>query len=130
MTCFKTKTNQSTLKQIIMKTSINIIAAALTVIVLFIGNSSFAQNKKTVDQTDGYFVLVSNKAEKKVTTVQFYNNANVLMYEEKVTGFKFNLNRKKTIDMLNLGLQKAILAFNSKPEVQKNQDWVAAIVKK
>ena len=113
-----------------MKTSINIIAAALTVIVLFIGNSSFAQNKKTVDQTDGYFVLVSNKAEKKVTTVQFYNNANVLMYEEKVTGFKFNLNRKKTIDMLNLGLQKAILAFNSKPEVQKNQDWVAAIVKK
>jgi len=113
-----------------MKKSINIIAAALTVIALFIGNSSFAQSTKTIDQQEGYFVLVSNKAEKKVTTVQFYNNANVLMYEEKVTGVKFNLNRKKIIDMLNQGLQKATLAFNAKPEVQKNQDWMAAIVKK
>ncbi len=113
-----------------MKKLINTLAATLGVIVLFTADSSFAQTKKTVDQQEGYFVLVSNKAEKKITTVQFYNNANVLMYEEKVTGVKFNLNRKKTIDMLNKGLQKAILAFNAKPEVQKNQDWMAAIVKK
>jgi len=112
-----------------MKTSINIIAAALTIIVLFIGNSSFAQDTKKIDQEKGYFQLVSNKADKMTTTVQFYTNENVLMYEEKVTGVEFDLNDKKVVDMLNKGVEKAAIAWNAKPEVQKNKDWMTVIAK-
>jgi hypothetical protein len=112
-----------------MKKTISILALTVVMVSFAICNVS-AQTNKTTFQQNGYFVLESNKTDKKATTVRFYNDNNVLVYEEKVTGVKFNLNRTKTLDKLNEGLEKALLAWNEKQETLRRKDWVAVLVKK
>ncbi len=112
-----------------MKTTIKFFAAIAIVVSLLAGKSSFAQQASNVKEENGYFVLINTKEEKKITTVRFYNNENVMIYEEKVSGVKFNLKRKKTVEMLYKGLDKAVIAWNKKPETLKDKDWMKAIAK-
>jgi len=113
-----------------MKKSISLLAATFAVIFFLSVSGSHAQTTGKFHQDKGYFVLVSNMGVKNVTTVQFYNNSDVLIYEEEVTGLKFNLNRRKVINMLNEGLEKAIVAWSKNPEFQKDKDLLTSIVRK
>ena len=79
---------------------------------------------------EGSWELVSNTHVKHVTTVQFYNNDKILVYEETVMHVKFNLNRAKTLRWLKEGLDKALVAFNQTHQPTKDLAWFSAIVKK
>ena len=113
-----------------MKTSIKFFAAIAIFVSLFTGKNSFAQQALNSKEEKGYFVLVNTREEKKITTVRFYNNDNVLIYEEKVSGVKFNLSKKKTVEMLYKGLDKAVIAWNEKPETLKDKDWMTTLARK
>ncbi len=113
-----------------MKKSISLLAATFAVIFFLSVSGTHAQSSGKFHQDKGYFVLVSNLGVKNATTVQFYTNDNTLIYEEQVTGVKFNLNRKKVINMLNDGLEKAIIAWNEKPEFQKDKNWITSTARK
>lgn len=94
-----------------------------------ISNSIYSQKKSYVPEK-GFWVLVSNVHNQKITTVQFYTNDRNLIYEEKVTGVKFKLNRRKTLLYLKEGLGKAITAWNEKREILRDKNWVSILVKK
>jgi hypothetical protein len=118
-----------------MKTSIKFLAAIAIVVSFVTVTGSFAQQATGTEVKEekkelGYFVLVNTKEEKKVTTVWFFNNDNVLVYEEKVAGVKFNLNKKKTVDMLNQGVEKAVTAWNEKHITMKDKDWMTTLAKR
>jgi hypothetical protein len=111
-----------------MKKTITLIA--LTVVMFSFATGSFAQDTKSTVPENGYFVLVSNKNVAKVTTVRFYNNDNTMIYEEKVTGVEIDLDNKATVDQLNLGLEKALTAYNNNQKMTITKDLVASIIKK
>ena len=94
-----------------------------------ISNSVYSQKKSYIPE-EGFWVLVSNVHEQKITTVQFYTNDRRLIYEEKVTGVKFKLNRRKTLLHLKEALGKAITAWNEKGEMLRDKNWVSMLVKK
>ncbi|MEO6812888.1 MAG: hypothetical protein ABI172_03095 [Ginsengibacter sp.] len=88
-----------------------------------------AQKRNTIPN-NGFWVLVGNIHDKTTTTVQFYTNEEKLIYEEKITGVKFNLNRRKTLLYLKEGLEKAMIAWNEKGETLRDKNWVSVLVRK
>lgn len=91
--------------------------------------TTFAQKKSYVPEK-GYWVLVSNVHEKNNTTVRFYDDGSNLMYEEKVTGVKLNINRRKTLKHLKSALEKTMLAWNGSKEIKYNSGLLAGIIKR
>ena len=87
--------------------------------------SASAQSRSACVPKNGYWVLVSNVNVKNVTTVQFYNEENQLMYEEIVRGQKMNINRLKTLRCLKKGLDTVLVAWNQQKKALYNKDWVA-----
>src|ERR1700754_2503479 len=101
----------------------------LVLFVLFISASTaYAQSKLNDLPEKGFYVLITNKDSMHVTTVQFYNDEQQLIYEEKLQGRKLNLGKKKVRRSLNSCLTKALLAWNYKKEVLLDKNWVAATV--
>jgi len=87
--------------------------------------SADAQSRSACVPKNGYWVLVSNVNVKNVTTVQFYNEENQLMYEEVVRDHKVNINRLKTLRCLKKGLDTVLVAWNQQKKALYNKDWVA-----
>jgi hypothetical protein len=101
----------------------------LFLFILFISVSAVhAQSRPNDLPEKGFYVLINNKDSVNATTVQFYNDEQQLIYEEKVSGKKLNLDRKKVRRSLNSCLSKALLAWNYKKEVQLDKNWVAATI--
>ncbi len=88
-----------------------------------------AQSRTECLSPDGYWVLVSNKNTKNVTTVQFYNAENSLIYQEEIRDQKVNINRIKTLRCLKKGLDSALLAWNLEKQAVYNKSWVAINLK-
>jgi hypothetical protein len=103
-----------------------IIAMAL---IQFSTSKGNAQSRAACTPVNGYWVLVSNINIKKETTVQFYNNAHQLVYEEVVKGQKMDLSRLKTLRCLKRGLDSALIAYNRQNKALYNKDWVAMNLK-
>ena len=95
---------------------------------ILLGFTANAQNNKSVDSQKGFWVIVSNIHLKKEATIQFYNDEKKLIYEEKITGKKLRLNKRKTILCLEEGLDKALAAFSNDKAVLKNKDWMAVLL--
>jgi len=87
--------------------------------------SADAQSRSACVPKNGYWVLVSNVNVKNVTTVQFYNEENQLMYEEVVRDHKVNINSLKTLRCLKKGLDTVLVAWNQQKKALYNKDWVA-----
>jgi len=87
-----------------------------------------AQEKGGHDNQNGFWVVVTNKHVKREATIQFYNDKKQLVYEEKITGRKLKLGKKKTIHCLEEGLNKALAAYNNDKTVLKNGTWIAALL--
>ena len=68
---------------------------------------SSAQKKIKYIPDKGFWVLISNIHQKKVITVQFYNDENNLMYQETVTNVKLDINRRKVRHKLYNALNEA-----------------------
>ncbi len=95
---------------------------------ILLGFTANAQNNKSVDSQKGFWVIVSNTHVKKEATIQFYNDEKKLIYEEKITGKKLKLNKRKTIRCLEEGLDKALAAFNNDKAVLKDKGWMAVLL--
>jgi len=91
---------------------------------------SRAQKRTDCISKDGYWVLVSNKFVKDKVTVQFYTNANELIYQEDVHNQKMNMNRLKTLRCLKAGLDTAMISWRQQNQAAYNKDWVAMTLRK
>ena len=77
----------------------------------------------------GYWVVESNIHDPLNHQVRFYNNENILLYKETITGVKLDPARKRVKMRLRKVLDATLLAWekNQKPEEDKN--YVLAILK-
>ena len=62
--------------------------------------------------------------------MQFYNDDDQLIYEEKIAGIKFNFKRSKTSKWLKDGLEKALFAFDKSKQPVYDETWMAMITNK
>jgi len=108
-----------------MKRKLNLRHLLFLFVLLMPALAVHAQAKLNDLPEKGFYVLISNKDSVNATTVQFYNDEEQLIYEEKVHGKKLNLSRKKVRLSLNSCLSKALLAWNYKKEVLLDKNWVA-----
>ena len=77
----------------------------------------------------GFWQLVNEKHQKRVTTVQFYTEDKELMYQEKVKGVRFNMKKTRTSRWLKEGLDKARVVWAPHRKAIFNQEWMADIVR-
>lgn len=77
----------------------------------------------------GYWVVESNIHDPLNHQVRFYNNDDILLYKETITGVKLDPDRKRVKMRLKKVLDTTLLAWekNHKPEEDKN--YVLAILK-
>lgn len=94
-----------------------------------ISRSGYAQKKNPLPEK-GFWQLVSNTNEKKNTLVQFYDNSSNLIYEERVTGVRMNIKRKKTLLHLKVALEKAMAVWDETKETKYNNGLLASILKR
>ena len=105
------------------------ITASMILMTLLFASTGYAQSRTACIPKTGYWVLVSNVKEKKMTTVQFYTDAHQLIYEDRVTDQKLNLNRLKTLRCLRKGLDSALIAWNQQKKAQYDKNWIASNMK-
>lgn len=102
----------------------------LILIALFAQVENLSAQQKNSNSENGFWVLESNIHDKKNTTVRFYDNNSTLMYEEKVCNCRLNIKRKKNIQYLREGLEKAYVAYNSNQKVIRDATWMTAMINK
>ncbi len=109
----------------------------LMMLVLFATTSVIAvaqKNETAVKATpkwisdQGYWVIESNISSPKTSTVNFYNNANVLIYSERVEGVKLNIKKHQTCMRLKKVLDKSLIAWE-KMQQPKSEQLVKNIFK-
>lgn len=69
----------------------------------------------------GYWVIESNIKSLKTSLVNFYNDANVLIYSEKVEGVKLNIKRRQTCMRLKKVLDKSLIAWEKMQQPNNEQ---------
>lgn len=99
------------------------------IIVLIISDPAHSQPKK-YNSDEGFWVITSNIHHKKITTVKYYQNNSTLIYEETLTGTRFNIKRTKNLMILKRGLDNSITAWNKDHNVIMHGDLVAGIMHK
>jgi hypothetical protein len=77
----------------------------------------------------GYWVIESNIKNPKNSIIYFYNNDDVLMYKEEVSGVKINVNRKKVVNRLENVLQVSSLAWQKEHKTMENEMLVSLVMK-
>lgn len=85
-------------------------ALATGALLLATSSQSHAQ-EKWAGTTPGSWQLVSNVAQPRTVTVQFYNAGGVLMYEERIEGRRLNTARPKVCRRLDAALATAYHAW-------------------
>ena len=110
-----------------------ILVAALLMIA---SSSIFAQERykkakapKWVSEK-GFWQIESNVHTPERNIVYFYNNENVLVYQENVDGVVFDLRKKRVKMRLKRALEAAIVAWNRDPVLQNDQQWITMLFKK
>ena len=75
----------------------------------------------------GYWVVESNVKTPKSAIVYFYNNDDVLVYQEKIEGVKLNLKKDATKMKLKTVLETAVWAWNVKQPVKESQSLAGLV---
>jgi hypothetical protein len=75
----------------------------------------------------GYWVVVSNVKTPKNAIVYFYNNDDVLIYQEKIEGVRLNLKKDATKMKLKKVLETAVWAWNAKQPVKESQSLAGLV---
>jgi hypothetical protein len=112
------------------KTKTWMAALALT----FISLGSFAQEELQTITTPrwvsdkGYWVVESNIHSPLDHIVRFYNNDDVLIYKETITGIKLNPAKRKVKMKLKKVLDASVLAWEKNRVPEENKEYVASIL--
>lgn len=69
----------------------------------------------------GYWVVRSNINDRYSHSIWFYNNNNILVYRETVTGTRLNPNKRKVRMKLKRLLESAVLAAEKKSAFPEDQ---------
>lgn len=72
----------------------------------------------------GHWVIESNIKTPKSSIVHFYNIDNTLMYSEKVEGIELNLEKRKTVRLLNRALLQTLLTWNNEKQKKQSEQLV------
>ena len=92
---------------------------------MLISIASFTQSRRLQERKitfpswvsdKGYWIVESSHASPLDHVISFYNNANTLVYAEKVSGVKLNADKKRVKMKLKKILETAVLAY------EKNKD--------
>lgn len=76
----------------------------------------------------GYWVIEGNINDPLRHIIWFYNNDNLLVYKETLTGIKLNCDRRKVKMKLRKVLESSIIAWENKKVAEENKQYVAAIL--
>src|SRR5687768_3074840 len=106
----------------------------LTVILFaFIGSAVFAQEEKPEvpkwHSEKGYWVVESNIHTPMDHIIRFYNNDNVLLYKEAVSGIKLDPSKRKIKMKLKKILESSVDAWQQVKVNEESKDYVARILK-
>lgn len=80
--------------------------------------------------TEGYWQVVSNIKAPKENVVYFFNNENVLIYKENISGMKLKLNKRKTLLRLKTALDEALQAWTNNKMFKDNDVLIATAFKR
>lgn len=105
--------------------------AILALLSLF-GAGAFAQETENAvprwASDRGYWVVESNIHTPLNHTVRFYNNDNILVYQETLTGVKLNPDRRRTKMKLKKILESSVTAWEKKGAKSEDIGLVKAIL--
>ncbi|MBL7742599.1 MAG: hypothetical protein JNN00_03905 [Chitinophagaceae bacterium] len=105
-------------------------ALALT----FISLCSFAREEQPASTTPrwvsdkGYWVVESNIHSPFDHIIRFYNNDDILIYKETVTGVRLNPAKRKVKMKLKKVLDASVLAWEQNRVPEENKEYVASIL--
>lgn len=77
----------------------------------------------------GYWVVESNIHSPLSHVVRFYNNDNVLLYQETLSNTKLDTEKRRVKMKLKKVLESAVLAWEQKKTTVNDQSYLAAILK-
>lgn len=77
----------------------------------------------------GYWVVEGNIHEPLQHTIRFYNNDDVLLYKESLSGVKLNLDKRKVKMKLKKVLESAVIAWEQKKTTEADKSYVSAILR-
>ncbi|HEX6193823.1 MAG TPA: hypothetical protein VFZ42_15725 [Chitinophagaceae bacterium] len=78
----------------------------------------------------GYWVVESNINSPLDHIIRFYNNDNVLMYKEAVTGVRMDPTKRKTKMKLKKVLESSMDTWQLAKVAEENKNYVAAVFKR
>jgi len=117
-----------------MKLTLKIVIAA---VLLTLVCSAVQAQETSVDpnpkwvSSKGFWVVKGNVSNPKESTVYFYNNNNVEVYKEVVSGEVLKLKKRKTLMTLKKTLETAVFAWEQNKPINENEKvFVAALGKK
>ena len=68
----------------------------------------------------GFWVIENNIKTPRQSTVFFYNNDNILVYKETISGKRLNVKRKKVVRQLNGVLHQSLLAWHKEQVLRQD----------
>jgi hypothetical protein len=91
---------------------------------------SFSQSSSPRWVSDkGYWVIEGKTSQPLDHIIRFYNNDNVLVYKETVTGIRLNPAKRKVRMKLKKVLDESIMVWENKGEPAEEMAYVKAILK-
>jgi hypothetical protein len=95
--------------------------------------TSFAQQSKTAVpkwvSEKGYWVVENNINDPFHHIIRFYNNDDVLIYKETLSGVRLNTDKKKVKMKLKSVLETSAMAWDLKRVPEEEKQYVSAILK-
>jgi len=105
----------------------------LLIVLLAVSLSSYSRAQQSQTQKclseHGYWTVESNVKTPKTSIIYFYNNDNVMVYKEKVDGFRLKINKTKTRMRLKGILEQSVTAWEQKHIFSENNLLVATALK-
>lgn len=77
----------------------------------------------------GYWVLEENIHKPTEQVIRFYNNDNLLLYQETLTNMKMNVAKRRIKMKLKKLLESTITTWEQNKIVRQNQNYVSMILK-
>jgi hypothetical protein len=115
-----------------MKQTIKTGVFALALILISFRSFSQEQEKAVTPKwvsDKGYWVVESNIHSPLENTVRFYNNDNVQIYKETISGTRINFKKAKVKMKLKQALESAILAWEKNKIPEENKEYVSVLLK-
>lgn len=77
----------------------------------------------------GYWVVESNVKIPKQYTIRFYNNDQLMVYQEQVQGIVLKLQKRSVKMNLKKVLEAAVLAWEKQRQPKENEGWVVNAIR-